>query len=87
MGSDASSENSEGEQEQLPHPPSEVVEDVFSLMIDSMPRTKEEVMNWCNDDDDDGEEEHDVHRKVQKLPKTAKEIYNRCKILHCQWKI
>ena len=50
-------------------------------MIDSMPRTKEEVMDWYsdeNDDDDDGAEEPDVHRnpKVQKLPKTAKELYN-----------
>ena len=68
MGSDASSGNSE--QEELPHPPLEVVEEVFSSMIYSMPRTKEEMMDWCSDEDDvdndggggGGEEEHDVHR-------------------------
>ena len=47
MGSDASSVNSEGEQEELPHHPPEVVDEVFSSMIDSIPRTKEEIMDWC----------------------------------------
>ena len=43
MGSDACSQNNEGddEQQELPRPPPEVVEEVFSSMIDSMPRTKE----------------------------------------------
>ena len=42
-------------------------------------------MDWCINEDDDGEEQHDVQRnlKVQKLPKTAEELYNRFKILHC----
>ena len=48
--SDASSENSgettEGADEQeVPHPPPEVVEEIFSTMIESMPRTKEEEMD------------------------------------------
>ena len=82
MGSDA--ENSE--QKELPHPPSEIVEEVFSSMINSMPRTKEGLLDWCSDEDGDDEEGH-VHGnpKVQKLAKTAKELYNRFKILHCQY--
>ena len=79
MGSNASYE-----QEELPHPPPEVVGQVFSSMRDSMPRTKEEATDGCSDeddDDDDGEEEHDVHRnlKVLKLPKTTEVYYNRFK--------
>ena len=85
MGSDASFKHSEGDDEQVefPHLPPEVVEEVFSSMTDSMSITKEEVMDWCSDADDvEGEEEH-VHSnsKVQKLPKTAKELYNRFKLL------
>ena len=55
-------------------------------MIDSMPRTKEEVMDWCSDeddddDDDDDEEEHvRCNPKVQKLSQTAMELCNRFKI-------
>ena len=58
-----------------------------SSMINSMPRTKEDVMDWCSDEDDDDDEEEHVHGnpKVQKLPKTAKNLYNRFKILHCQY--
>ena len=57
MGNDSSYENSE--HKELPHPPPEVVEEVFSSMIDSIPRTKEEVVNWFSDEDgDDGEDEH-----------------------------
>ena len=44
MGSDASSENSDDEQE-VPHPPPEVAEEVFSSMIDSMRTTNEEAMD------------------------------------------
>ena len=63
-------ENSElGE---LPHPPPEVVEEVFSSMTNSTPRTKEGVMDWCSDEDDDDEEEHIYgNPKLQKLSKTA----------------
>ena len=57
-------------------------------MIASMPRTKEEVMDWCSneDEDDDGEEEQ-VYRnpKMWKLSKSTKELYNRFKILHCRY--
>ena len=45
MGSDA--ENSE--HEEMPHPPPEVVEEVFSSMINSLPRTKEGIMEWHRD--------------------------------------
>ena len=41
-------------------------------------------MDWCSDEDD--EEEHGCgNPKVQKLSKTAKFLYNRFKILHCQY--
>ena len=78
------------DEQEVPHPPSEVVEEVFSPMIDSFPRTKEGVMDWCRDEDDDddddgGEEEYIRHNlKVEKLQTIAKELYNRFKILHCQ---
>ena len=65
-GSDApcenSSESTEGDDEQeVVHPLPEVLEEVFSSMIDLMPRTKEEVVGWCsekeNDEDENVEEE------------------------------
>ena len=60
MGSDTSSGKSE--QEELPHPPPELVEEVFSSMINSMPRTK--LMDRCSDEDDDGEKKHTVHTRL-----------------------
>ena len=58
-----------------------------------MPQTKEDIIGWGSktdnnhgDDDEDDEEEHVQHNlKVQRLPTTAKELHNRCKVLHCQF--
>ena len=94
-GCDASSENSgestEGDDEQEgPHPPPLIAEEVFSSIINSMPRTKEKVEGWCSgieSDEDENVGDDPVQRnlKLDLLPSTTKELYNRIKILHCQF--
>ena len=68
----------------LPQSPPEVVHEIFSSMIGSMPRTKEDVMGWCSseDDDDEGDEED---QKIKDMTPLENELYNRFKILHCQY--
>ena len=81
-GSDGSFEGDD----KLPQPPPEVIEEVFSSMIDSMLRTKEDITGWFSDDEEeDNEEPSDSVQdsKIEKVPCTSKELYNRFKILHC----
>ena len=83
---DTESEDSTDGGNELPQPPPEVIEEVFSSMLEAMPRTKEEVMGWCSDEDEDVEEESfQRNPKLELLPSAAKELYNRLKILHCQF--
>ena len=83
-GSDATSENSDesierDDEHEVPHSPPEVVEEVFSSMIITMPRTKEEIVGWCSgneSDEDEDVEEEPVQRnpKLELLPSTVKEL-------------
>ena len=82
--SDAASESSDSmmqinnKQQERIHPPSEVVlKDVFAPMIASMPRTTEDIIGWCSDDEADS--------RIEDIAPIAKELYNRFKILHCQF--
>ena len=59
-------------------------------MINSMPRTKEEVVRWFSGNENDEDEDVEVepvprNPKLELLPSTAKELYNRFKLLHCQF--
>ena len=83
---DTESEDSTDGGNELPQPPPEVIEEVFSSMLEAMQRTKEEIIGWCSDEDEDVEEEF-VQRnpKLVLLPSAAKELYNIFKILHCQF--
>ena len=87
-------ESSSDYTESLPPPPDEDVNDVFQSMINSMPRTKEEIMEWCHSDEDtDGEDDDESSitsssvsdPNLEKLSHTAKDLYNRFKLLHCQF--
>ena len=70
----------DSEDDELSQPPPEVVNAVFSSMIGSMPRTKEDVTGWCSSDDDDEEDP-----KIENMTTLAKELYKRFKFLHCQF--
>ena len=49
---DTESEDSTDGGNELPQPPPEVIEEVFSSMLEAMPRTKD-IMGWCSDEDED----------------------------------
>ena len=60
-------------------------------MLEGMPRTKEEILGWCNESEGDDEDEDVVEElvqlnsKLELLPSAAKELYYRFKMLHCQF--
>ena len=60
----------------LPRPSPEVVNEVFHSMIESIPRTREDIIGWCSEDEEEPKES---------IPTVAKELYNSYKILHCQF--
>ena len=75
---------------ELSQSPPKVTEEVFSTMLESMSQTKEAIMGWCSGKDSDEDkdvEEEPVQRnpKLELLPNTAKELYNRFKMLRCQF--
>jgi len=78
MGTTTTTEDSDDDDDELPQPPPEVVNEVFHSMIESMPRTKEDITGWCS-------EEEDEDPKIEDMGPLAKELYNRFKILHCQF--
>ena len=74
MGTTTTTEDSDDDDDdELPQPPPEVVNEVFHSMIESMPRTKEDITGWCS-------EEEDEDPKIEDLGPLAKELYNRSKI-------
>ncbi len=78
MGTTNTTEDSDDDDDELPQPPPEVVNEVFHSMIESMPRTKEDITGWCS-------EEEDEDPRIEDMGPLAKELYNRFKILHCQF--
>ena len=77
-GSSSSSSSVTSDDEVPPPPPPEVVNDVYHSMIESMPRTKEDIMGWCSNDDDEDP-------RIEDMGYLAKELYNRFKTLHCEF--
>ena len=87
---DTESEDFKDGGNELSQSPAEVIEEVFSSVLEAMPRTKEEIVGWCSGNESDEGEivvEEPVQRnpKLELLPSTAKDLYNRFKILHCQF--
>ena len=50
--------------------------EIFHSLIDSMPRTKEDITDWCSEEDDEDTKLDTV---------IAKNLYTRLKVLHCQY--
>ena len=50
--------------------------EIFHSLIDSMPRTKEDITDWCSEED---EEDTKLNTVI------AKNLYTRFKVLHCQY--
>ena len=60
--------NTQDKENELPQPPPKVIEEVFSSMLEVIPRIKEEIEGWCSGNESD--EDEDVEREhLQRNPK------------------